>query len=292
MSIEKEWDGFEQDKSVWISQNELGESYKVKKQYSRIHFLTELPAKENENGEKKVLLYRYIRYKYAKSILDYEDPYLIFSTPENWEDPYEKRFFKGKYEIAGSESYRVKPLAMMCVTTNASENEAASWLMYDRERKSDVVQLTFDFDELLRILNDFAVSKNVDVYVSKVEYVSREELDKHENIRERVKNGMTDDVFMNLMCLKRKSFKFEGEIRFSIYGNGLDIKDNMLKIGLEKRNNLVKQIKVHPDDGVNSVSKDFLQNLYGDKYNIIRSRLYDEKSAFSLKIGDVSAERN
>ena len=66
----------------------------------------------------------------------------------------------------------------------------------------------------------------------------------------------------------------------------------MLKIGLEKRNNLVKQIKVHPDDGVNSVSKDFLQNLYGDKYNIIRSRLYDEKSTFSLKIGDVSARRN
>ena len=41
MSIEKEWDGFEQDKSVWISQNELSEAYKVKKQYSRIHFLTE-----------------------------------------------------------------------------------------------------------------------------------------------------------------------------------------------------------------------------------------------------------
>ena len=277
----------EQGKSVLYSKNDLVRTYKKGKNYTRIHFLTGLPAKLDKDYKKKILLYRYIRYKYAKSILTDDKPCLMFSSPEKWEDPYEKRFLNGEYKIKGKEPYKVKPLAMMCVTTNASENEAASWLMYDKERKNDVVQLTFDFDELLRILNDFAVSKNVDVYVSKVEYVSREELDKHENIRERINNGMNDESFMNLMSLKRKGFTFEGEIRFSVYGKGLELTDNMLEIDIGKNNKLVKQIKVHPDDGANSVSKDFLINSYKKRYNVVRSRLYDEPSKFCLKSNDI-----
>lgn len=242
----------------------------------KIHFLTDLPKKEKGS----VCLYRYMPCKYLRTLLSKEKPQIVFISPQKWEDPYEKRFLCGKY---GVEDFQNR-IACICFTTNASENEAAAWCMYDREHKNDIVQVLFDFDNLLTVLNKYGNEKNVDFYIGKVDYnVEVRELigRKDSKVKKIVNAYSAERAALKLMLLKRKAFKFEGEVRIIAMASE-PLPDEKMIISLEKVHSLVKQIKAQPFLPNTFVTKELLKKEFSG-VNVVRSQLYDPVPKFSYK---------
>ena len=248
----------------------------LKKKYKdlkKIHFLTDLPR----NAKDSVCLYRYMPYKYLKTLLSKETPQLVFVSPNKWEDPYEKRFLCGKY---GLENLQNK-IACICFTTNASENEAAAWCMYDREHKNDVVQVSLDFEKLLSVLNDYGCRNGIDFYIGKVDYnIEVEDLKgkKDSKVKKIIKKHSVEKAALNLMLLKRKAFKFEGEVRIIALASKL-LSDGKLTIPLGKKCSLVTQIKTPPVLPNTFVTKRNLKAEF-NRMKVVQSRLYDVVPVF------------
>ena len=243
------------------------------KDLKRIHFITDLPRKENES----VCLHRYMPYKYLRTLLSKERPQIVFMSPQKWEDPYEKRFLCGKY---GIENFQDR-IACICFTTNASENEAAAWCMYDRERKNDIVQVSFDFDNLLKVLNEYGDKKEVDFYIGKVDYnveVAELKGKKDSKIKKIVNGCSTERAAFKLMLLKRKSFKFEGEVRI-IAKSSRPLSDEKMIIPLENGYSLIKQLKAQPFLPDSNVTKEELRKEFS-RVKVVRSQLYDSVPKF------------
>ncbi len=254
-------------------------SVTLRKKYEdlkKIHFLSDLPRKEKES----ICLYRYMPLKYLRTLLSKDRPQIVFMSPQKWEDPYEKRFLYGKY---GIENFQDK-IACICFTTNASENEAAAWCMYDRERKNDIVQVSFDFDNLLIVLNGYGDRNGVDFYIGMVDYnIEVDELKgkKDSKVKKIVKECSAERAALKLMLLKRKAFKFEGEVRIIAMASK-PLSDEKMIIPLEKGHSLIKQIKAQPFLPNTIVTKELLKKEFSS-VKIVRSQLYDSVPKFNYK---------
>ncbi len=63
-------------------------------------------------------VYRYMPFSKAQEIINEDE--LTFVSPQKWDDPYEKRYYKVKQKSMPS-------LACLCLTTSQSENAFAFW---------------------------------------------------------------------------------------------------------------------------------------------------------------------
>lgn len=231
-------------------------------------------------------VYRYMRYCWAKEMID--SNMISFADPRVWKDPFEKRFINGNYRNSG---FILKQVACFCVTTEHGQNEAAFWSSFDSEAQHDLVQVTLDFDVLLNALDNFAGQHNVAVYVKACDYSYTSE-----QLKSSGRDSFLKDVdsldelgFINLMSLKRRAFASENELRLFVYGDDLPFENGYLRIPYEGE--LVKTMKICPEPNRQAFLseediKSCLEKRFKEKHiEIVKSRLYDEVSAFNFKRG-------
>ena len=153
--------------------------------------------------------------------------------------------------------------------------------MYDREHKNDIVQVSFDFDSLLRVLNEYGKEKDVDFYFGKVDYnieVAELKGKKESKVKKIVNECSAERAAFKLMLLKRKSFKFEGEVRIIAKASEA-LSDEKMIIPLEKGHSLVKRIKAQPFLPGSNVTKEKIRKEFS-RVKVVRSQLYDPVPVF------------
>ena len=62
----------------------------------------------------------------------------------------------------------------MCVSEKSSTNEEASWRVYS-ESNDKAVRISFDYDKLLQLLEEYASNNGFEVYIGKVDYSLKKE---------------------------------------------------------------------------------------------------------------------
>lgn len=272
------------EKSECLDADELRKMFES---LDNVELLGDFCIDKFKNGKNPLTVYRYMHYSWAKTLIESKE--ISFADPNIWEDPFEKRFVCGKYE-----DFTPKQLACLCVTTEHGKNEAAFWRAFDPDGKHDLVQVTLDFETLLRSLDKFAKKYDAKVYVKACDYkYSSAEL------KSSGKDSFLKDVesvdektFIDLMSLKRRAFASENELRFFIYGNNLPFETGYVNIPYE--GNLVRTIKVcpNPDIWAFMSAEDFVPEILKAYYSrkqisvdIEQSRLYEDVSKFNFKKG-------
>ena len=218
--------------------------------------------------------------KYSYFINSIKQQKLGFISPEKWEDPYETLFYKNsKYTIF-----------CMCTTNKAITNQDANWHRYSDDIKSKLIRIHYSKSKLCSALDEFASSKDCKIFISKVEYSSREKITAHIKTRD---NSLEDYIYA--MSLKRNQFSFENEIRiflaFENHDNNLH-KDDIYYINDIDYKDLITHIQIGPhylykdkilmDDAYNKVQEIEYNILKKDieKYlknvEITRTRLYEK----------------
>lgn len=247
----------------------------------KVEFLGPIRKKTDSDCPlEKLSVYRYMHYPHVREMFVGKSPALFFVSPEKWDDPMEKRFALGDYKKA--KKFIKKNLACMCVSVNAADNEAAAWALYDKDRNNDLVRLTYNFGELLKLLDDYVASKDAKVYVAGVNYVSVEKISSPKTVSP---EKFSDEHFLKLMLLKRKSFMFEGEIRIMIYGNDVLLDDDKnFKVPLACNvKHLMKNIRVAPDSSDLAITKKTVITDIGNVISVNQSKLNAKTNMFRLK---------
>ncbi|MCQ2107729.1 MAG: hypothetical protein MJZ05_03080 [Fibrobacter sp.] len=264
-----------------FSTSELKKYFNDRLGLKKVEFLGPIRKKDGSSCPlEKLRVYRYMHYPHVKEMLVGKNSALFFVSPEKWDDPMEKRFALGDYTKA--KKFIKKNLACMCVSVNAADNEAAAWSMYDKDRKNDLVRLTYNFGELLKLLDDYVADIDAKVYVAGVNYVSVEEICSPKTVCAEM---FSDEDFLKLMLLKRKSFMFEGEIRIMIYGNAVQLdRDKNFKVPLGcKATRMLKNIRIAPDSPDLAITKKKVIVDIGKAVKVNQSRLNTKTNMFRLK---------
>ena len=155
-------------------------------------------------SKKGLSLFRYMNASHLLS--DLKEQKLSFVSPELWNDPFEKLFFRESIKI-GQINYSIR---CICLTYDWIESEEAAWLRAGEN--NETVRVDYDFEKLCSELNKM---KDVDFYFSVVDYsLSRKEIIKLSNdFRGGAWSPNSIDDYLNVMSLKRKAFTYENEIR-------------------------------------------------------------------------------
>ena len=263
-----------------LNENELKKMFKSQKS---VVFMGELRVdqfRKNSSAKKAPpTVYRYM--PFSRAMEWFTDKEIIFVNPEVWEDPFEKRFLNGDDHKA---NYKIKQLACLCVTTEHGENEAAAWRSFDKDGKNNLVQVTLDLGVLLKAVDDFSKKCGATVYVKAADYSFTLEQIKSSGKKVFLPNSKVigDEDFIKLMCIKRRAFAFEKEMRILIYGDKLPFNGNILKIPYKGK--LIRTLKICPKPNpfefiTEDTLKCLIEKVMG-KTRIEQSRLYDDPSPF------------
>ena len=190
--------------------------------------------------------------RFVKSVDNKE---LVFVSPETWYDPFEQLY----YGIdCSSRGYNTEDIACMCVSEKSSTNEDACWRVY-AGANNKTVRLSIEKDSLLRLLDDYSDSEGFEVYIGKVNYLyEKKDIKNMHNPSSRLYNEyfpatMKVEHYLSLMLLKRKSFKYENEVRIFLVRKS--IKNRLLKIPCDyKEKGLVSSVMLSPYPPVREAS--------------------------------------
>lgn len=150
-------------------------------------------------------LFRYTPFQFLYQSLTSNT--LYFSSPESWDDPFEKEFFK---------CFTRHSVFCICFNKEHSENEEAAWSLYaSRSNATPTIRYSIDIIALIKALNNYSiVNGDVKFYLGVCDYSKdRRQL---QNINKFIKanvSSLTLEEKLYLMLFKRKSYKFENEIR-------------------------------------------------------------------------------
>ncbi len=207
--------------------------------YKRIHLLNDTSLAQIDT------LYKYMPYDRLISSIEHKE--LVFVSPETWVDPFERRFWKTDYKR--KYNFIQPEIACMCLTTKFSTNEEAAWKMYT-DGKSKSLRISFNVEQLLGILESYAQTNDCAIYIGKAIY----SLERKAIVGLHNKKGseffpehdFSRAHYLTLMCLKRKAFAFENEIRIFIVKKHLPWENNMIRVHTEIDKNLIPRIMIGP----------------------------------------------
>lgn len=241
--------------------------------YENVIFLDSLNRKDIVNLYKYSPLNRFIE--------NIEKKTLCFVSPETWFDPFETKYWYADY----SRYNFVKPeIHCMCLTNKGSENEEAAWKMYSNGDNAKTIKITYNVDKFLSILNDYAKNENLHIYIGKANYnYSIKEI---ENLYKESSpyhdmffpSHFNIENFLHIMCLKRRAFTFENEIRVFIVNNS-NYNNGKIKVipNIDYQNGLIKKLKLSPYPPFN----------YSDPRKKIYKQLQDlESDAIKLQLNE------
>jgi hypothetical protein len=217
-------------------------------------------------------LYRFIPIERLLQII--ETKRMAFINPEYWEDPFEKMYINGQYQINGKlvEWPLRNKVYCMCFTRTASSE--AFWKGYTP--LNDGVRLKLKTKEFAYYLEGI---HDVDVYVGKVDYKLTDEILKFKKNFDYLKNellGKNHSKNIELLLYKRKSFSYEDEIRFIVVPRKTVTDSKLFQLDIEPQKYFAEFL-LHPKLGLHhgSILKKYLKQTAG--INTSHSRLYNER---------------
>ena len=204
-----------------------------------------------------------------------------FANPEEWIDPYEKRFICATYDKDRAFTWKGRVFCS-CFTCNGTSE--ASWNAYSSI--SDCVQISFYADALRQLLDDYA-RKNPKHYVffDAVEYMQSKDIEKPlKKIRFTPSllpsvTYRTMEFKERLLLLKRKAFEYEKEYR-AIIIKSKRTKEKGINVPFETIKPLIASITIGPKTGDDTFKmlKGVLCREYGfSEDQILQSFLYKSR---------------
>lgn len=192
---------------------------------------------------------------------------LVFVSPGAWYDPFEQRYWGID---CSSHGYNTEDIACLCVSEKSSTNEDASWRVYS-DAKNKTVRLSIERDKLLSLLDGYATSEGLEVYIGNVDYsFEKKEIEKiylpsSPYYSRYFPTVMTREHYLSLMLLKRGAFKYENEVRIFIVKDKLTFNNNLLRLRCDYYSSkLVSNVMLSPYPPVRA---------YGDLAVAVRERL-------------------
>lgn len=239
---------------------------KKHEEFERIHLLNGIELR-NE-------LYKYMPLERLLNSIEKKE--LVFVSPKLWADPCELKFYETDYSYFG---FSQPELFCMCMTDKKNENQAAAWKMYSNPYCCDCVRISFYVDQLLKNLNFYAESYKKEIYIGKVIYgYSIDEINEivnkdDEKFKIFFPEQFSIQHYLTLMCLKRKPFAFENEVRIFIIDSDQNIEKKDGKIlsvsDFKYSTKLIKEVKLSP--------------LTPFSNNDFRKKFYKQKQSFEFK---------
>jgi hypothetical protein len=221
-------------------------------------------------------LFKYMQFeRFLSSVKDKE---LIFVSPDNWKDPFERLFYKTNYNSLG---FGRPEIACMCVTSKAILNEEASWKMYINPLDK-ALRLTIDFSEFCNILDDFAVKNDYLVYFGKVIYdLKKDEISTLHKTKSALHatyfpTKFSLENYLTLMLLKRSSFAFENEVRvFLVKKGSITFDKGLLRItNVNYTKKFIPRVVIAPYE---PLPKDDIKTPFRKRINEIESDEYKKE---------------
>lgn len=242
------------------SENKIEIKSELASGYKHIHLLNGLSLARIDT------LYKYMPYDRLMNCVANGE--LVFVSPVTWVDPFERRFWKTDY----SRKYNfIRPeIACMCLTTKSSTNEEAAWRMY-AEGKSKALRISFNVKRLLDTLESYVQTNHCAIYIGEAIYSLERKaiVGLHNQVNEFFpKNNFSLEHYLTLMCLKRKAFAFENEIRIFIVNNNNTWNSDIIKIPVKIDKNLIPRIMIGPLTPF--ANSDPRKNLYNTIQNVER----------------------
>ena len=148
-------------------------------------------------------------FSFSRFFQGVEEKKFVFISPTKWEDPFEK------INLLRDDIYCI------CSTYDKSENEEALWKAYnDTSDEDKTVRISFGFEKMLDAFGKY--EKEYDFYISPMDYYfSRDEILKISKYIKQIPNlSLVNQI--NALCLKRKAFSYENEIRILVVKKGME----------------------------------------------------------------------
>lgn len=172
-------------------------------------------------------IYKYVPIDTAISCL--RNNTIRFSQPNQWKDPYESLYYTANYKNVMKRDSFGRRLYACCLTT-IKDCEAA-WRMYTEDEKSKpCVQFKIRIGPFREFVESCLRKESGTVYEGLANYDLQEEEIFNLHKRQSPKYDMFFknfglEQYLNLMLLKRRFYKYEGEIRYLIQSDNFDYKD-------------------------------------------------------------------
>lgn len=154
---------------------------------------------------------RFFKFMKIKRFLQvFQNKALPFMSPSTWYDAYDKRLYDAAFM-----SPMFQRIFCFCCSYSFANDTEAMWRMYGQPWDT-IVRVSMNFQNLLDSLNDFSREKDLDIYVSLIDYSLEQKqirglVNRYANLP-----NVSIPEWISLMSLKRKAFSYEHEIRFSI----------------------------------------------------------------------------
>lgn len=209
-----------------------------------------------------------------------------FANPEEWNDPFEKRFINATY---GSNQKFAWKGRVFCTCFTNSANSEASWNAYSKNEPC--IKFSFDRKELLKFLAEIqSKNKNWQVYFDRVEYM-RTGLIKRSlpnipfNPEPKKRNLHSMELKERLLLLKRKAFEYEQEYRAIIVKPKIT-KERGISVRIPNHSKLIKEVTIGPTvrDDTCKMLKELFQNKYDFNPSQIKKSLLYESIPEGIKI--------
>lgn len=160
----------------------------------------------------KPIVYRFTIYSRLKEIFCQKK--LAFVSPEKWKDPFEKRYLDAEATENGA-LVELPRIACLCFKMSMNDNSAAFW---DAPSKADdfMVRISFDLFHLCSALEKFAENTKSRIYICAANYDYSVDGIKKAHRKKSIMNSSLEESYVRLMCLKRKAYKYEDELRIFV----------------------------------------------------------------------------
>lgn len=189
-----------------------------------------------------------------------------FRNPALWTDPFEKLMVNGDYTQL---SYEQPATYAACFTSLS--NGDAHWKMYNEDKKGLSIRVEFDMNSFIGMLALSCVFDiDINLYIGNVSYLEEGDISgigsksgKYHGIA--VLDKFSQEDYVDLLLLKRHSFKWEEETRVIVLADGEQGEYMNLCFSPKMAKTFIKSIEINPNASAEEVER-FEKNMnYGGR---------------------------
>ena len=201
-----------------------------------------------------------------------------FRNPTLWDDPFEKLIVNGDYTQLSYE----QPATYAACFTRLSNGDA-HWKMYKDKDKEDLcIRVEFDMNNFIGMLALSCVFDiDINLYIGNVSYLEEGDISgigsksgKYHGIA--VLDKFSQEDYVDLLLLKRHSFKWEEETRVIVLADGEQGEYMNLCFSPKMAKTFIKSIEINPNASAEEVERfEKKYELWWKKYP--KNKVYDFK---------------
>ena len=233
------------------------------------------------------LIYKYLPIRHFLSSFFRNEIYL--ANPNTWPDPFEQNYQSTVETMKVTSDGVLKEIAeeikdyypFATCFASGLENEQASWNAYIKGN-TPVIRVAIDYQKFLKALSKCSCGEKEFLYISKMEYKSRNQILTPEPLGMERKENAAEDLYIRNFSLKQDAYKFEGEIRLTLLTKvGEKYKSSRILTGINWKN-FIDHITLPPvfggnDEAVFTLKKVLNMTLDTD-IKLYKSTLYEIKN--------------